>query len=208
MTSNVARQEHRDFLNQYYGVSRHFYDLSRKYYLLGRDAEISDLLREHWDSLVEIGPGTGRNLRTLCQARPLAKFGGLEASDAMLDHARRQCDFASLTQGFAEDANIEGILGRKPDRILFSYCLSMVQDPIRALENCRKALAKDGQLVIVDFCDFAGMPRFLGRGLHRWLNAFHVHPVAPSVLEAEGARISFGKGRYYLRARLAPIRCA
>ncbi len=28
---------HRSFLNTYYGISRHFYDVTRKYYLFGRD---------------------------------------------------------------------------------------------------------------------------------------------------------------------------
>ena len=78
---------HRAFLNRYYRLTRHVYDASRRFYLLGRDRAIRDLLAHDWQRLVEIGPGTGRNLRRLHAARPTARYGGIEASDEMLAHA-------------------------------------------------------------------------------------------------------------------------
>ena len=90
--------EHRAFLNRYYGWSRKFYDLTRKYYLFGRDTALERMLAEPWNSLVEIGPGTGRNLRKLRARRPHAKLGGIDASDAMLEHARAKCPWASLAE--------------------------------------------------------------------------------------------------------------
>src|SRR5690606_7770136 len=122
-------------------------DLTRKYYLFGRDRVLRDLAGEHWQTLIEIGPGTGRNLGMLHDMRPDARLGGIEASDAMLEHARRKCPWAALEQGFAENADLEGLLGCKPDRILYSYCLSMVQDPVEALLNARRALAPGGEVV-------------------------------------------------------------
>lgn len=193
--------EHRGFLNSYYGVSRHIYDLTRKYYLFGRDAEIDALLREEWTSLVEVGPGTGRNLNKLQKRRPEAFFGGIEASDAMLEHARRKCTFARFEQGFAETADIANAMGRRPERILFSYCLSMVQSPEAAIENARRALAPGGEIVIVDFSDFAGLPVFAAAALSKWLKTFHVHPVAARDLREWGGELSFGPGRYFVRAR-------
>ena len=38
-----ARRAHREFLNRYYGISRHFYDPTRKYYLFGRDRVLDPL---------------------------------------------------------------------------------------------------------------------------------------------------------------------
>lgn len=199
--SERERETHRAFLNRYYGISKHFYDWTRKYYLLGRDRELQALARESWSSLLEVGPGTGRNLKLLHRARPSATYGGVEACDEMVLAARKACPFATVEQGFAENAAYAELLGRRPDRILFSYCLSMVQDPKRAIDQALSELAPGGQLVVVDFADFGGLPSTMGMALRQWLRTFHVHPVSPENLRAWGFELSFGGGRYYLRAR-------
>lgn len=171
---SAGEREHRRFLDRYYGVTRHVYDATRRYYLLGRDRAIDVLCREPWERLIEVGPGTGRNLRHLHRRRPEAKLGGVEASAAMLMHARRRCGFATLVGGFAERADLASVLDGRPDRILFSYTLSMIQDPLRALENAERALAPGGAIVLVDFGDLGGLPPPLRRGFSRWLERFHV----------------------------------
>jgi len=198
----AEEQRHRAFLNRYYGISRHFYDLTRKYYLFGRDQELAALGRENWSTLLEVGPGTGRNLTKLFASKPQARLGGIEASDEMLISARRACPFASFTQGFAETANYTEVLGVRPERILFSYCLSMVEDADRAIERARAALGPGGEVVLVDFADFADLPTPFAPLMTRWLGTFHVHPLpAPRLLDL-GFELSFGPGRYYLRGRL------
>lgn len=202
IAADAAREKHRAFLNRYYGVSRHFYDLTRKYYLFGRDRELSSLSGEDWQSLIEVGPGTGRNLVKLHRKRPQARFGGVEASDEMLLTARHACPFAELVHGFAEHAPYSDVLDVAPERILFSYCLSMVEDPDLAIEQARSQLAPGGQLVLVDFADFAHLPRAAGQAMTRWLETFHVRPLSPERLRAHGFALQFGPGRYYLRGRL------
>jgi S-adenosylmethionine-diacylgycerolhomoserine-N-methlytransferase len=199
------RQEHRDFLNRYYGLSRRFYDLTRKYYLFGRDRLLNDLLGESWERLVEIGPGTGRNLRYLHRRRPAAAYGGVEASDEMLAHAAQKCPWARLVHGFAEDTDYTSLLGGRPDRIMFSYCLSMVQDRPAAIESARRSLAPGGELVIVDFSDLGGLPGPAAGALRRWLEAFHVDPLDTDELIALGANLEFGPGHYYVIARFGPL---
>ena len=140
---SAPADEHRAFLNQYYGISRWFYDLTRKYYLFGRDRALEQLSQEHWDSLIEMGPGTGRNLRKLSRSKPGAVLGGVEASDAMLEYASKRLPQLKLMQGFAEDADYTNLLGAPPDRVLFSYCLSMVQQPEAALERARPTRRTD-----------------------------------------------------------------
>lgn len=204
-TGGADKDGHRRFLNRYYGVSRHFYDLTRKYYLFGRDVEIRELLKEDWTSLVEIGPGTGRNLRKLHEGRPSAKLGGVEASDEMLKHAQGKCPWAKLTQGFAEEADIAGLLGQKPDRILFSYCLSMVVEKDAALDHAQRSLAPGGEVVIVDFGDFQTMPKAFGPVMDKWLDTFHVHPFDTTLVTKRGGTVTWGKGHYFVRARLPAI---
>jgi S-adenosylmethionine-diacylgycerolhomoserine-N-methlytransferase len=196
-----AQADHRAFLNRYYGISRSFYDVTRKYYLFGRDAAIRGLASDHdWHRLIEIGPGTGRNLIVLHRARPDVKLAGVEASDEMLAHARARCPWATLEQGFAEDAPLERVLGVAPDRVFFSYCLSMVREPLLALANARRSISAGGQVVIVDFADLAGLPGVLARAFRGYLNAFHVRPLDAAVL-ADAASVEFGPGRYYVIAR-------
>ncbi len=201
---NDTRREHRAFLNRYYGLSRRIYDVTRKYYLFGRDTAIRQLTRDTgWRRLVEVGPGTGRNLALLHRARPDATLGGVDASDAMLEHARARCPWAIFEHGFAEDAALGHVLGAPPDRILFSYCLSMVRDRAAALENARKSLARGGSVLVVDFADLGGLPRRVAQGFRAYLRAFHVEPLDQAVLDG-ATSIRFGPGRYYVIALFGP----
>jgi S-adenosylmethionine-diacylgycerolhomoserine-N-methlytransferase len=195
-----AHAEHRAFLNRYYGVSRFFYDVTRKYYLFGRDVALRELAADSaWKRLIEVGPGTGRNLRALHRARPSAELGGIEASDAMLAHARTRCPWATLAQGFAEDARMKDVLGAPPDRIFFSYCLSMVGDRAKALANARASLADGGRVVIVDFADLSGFPARLADGFRSYLRTFHVVPLDATIL-AGAASARWSPRRYYVIA--------
>ena len=54
-------------MNRIYRCQHHIYDLTRKYYLLGRDRLLAGLRPHAGDAVLEIGCGTGRNL-----ARPPA----------------------------------------------------------------------------------------------------------------------------------------
>lgn len=202
---NDTRGEHRAFLNRYYGLSRRIYDVTRKYYLFGRDTAIRQLTNDAgWERLVEVGPGTGRNLALLHRARPDATLGGVDASDAMLEHARARCPWARFEHGFAEDAALDHVLGAAPDRILFSYCLSMVRDRAAALENARKSLAAGGSVLVVDFADFGGLPPPVARGFRSYLRAFHVDPLDQALLEG-ATSVRFGPGRYYAVAVFGPL---
>jgi S-adenosylmethionine-diacylgycerolhomoserine-N-methlytransferase len=195
---------HVAFLDRYYGATHRVYDLSRKYYLFGRDTALAQLLKRPWSTLLEVGPGTGRNLAWLHRRRPEATFGGLEASGVMLAHAARRCPWARIERGFAEDGDLSAVLGQRPERILISYSLSMFRDPGAAIANARRHLAPDGELWVVDFSDLASVPSLLGAGLRRFLAAFHVAPVQDALLRAHGATsLQHGPGRYFVIARFA-----
>ncbi|MBX2812547.1 MAG: class I SAM-dependent methyltransferase [Myxococcales bacterium] len=203
--SDSAREDHRAFLNRYYGVSRRIYDLTRRYFLLGREAAIAHLVEEQWETLIEVGPGTGRNLRKLKNKRPNASYGGVEASDAMLEHAKIKVPFARMVHGFAETADMTSILGKAPDRILFAYCLSMVQEPLAALEHCRRQLAPGGEVVVVDFGDLSGWPSIPREYFRSFLDTFHVRPLPSSELESLAFWHTHGRGQYWSMFRFSPL---
>jgi S-adenosylmethionine-diacylgycerolhomoserine-N-methlytransferase len=205
---STGRESHRQFLNTYYGLSRSIYDVTRKYYLFGRDTALNQLAAETWTRLIEVGPGTGRNLRKLRELRNDVILGGVEASDAMLEHAKERCPWARLVHGFAEDFPYDQVLGAKPDRILFSYCISMVQDADAALRNARTSLAPGGEVLVVDFGDLSGVQQPFRKGLKKWLEAFHVAPVDEDLLRRHDAQITYGPGRYFVIARMKAIPAA
>jgi len=78
----------------------------------------------------------------------------------------------------------------------------MIQDPAAALTRAVAALAPGGEVHIVDFADFAGLPGPLRAALRAWLARFHVKPLRPAWLVDRGAELSFGPLRYYMHARL------
>ena len=202
--SPVSREDHKRFLDAYYGWARDVYDVTRRHYLLGRDVVLEQLLREPWTRLVEIGPGTGRNLRKLHARRPVALYGGIEASSAMIEHARARCPWAILHEGFAEDARYDELLGAPPDRVLVSYTLSMVQDVERTIENARRMVSPRGEIVVVDFGDLRGLRGPFAPALRAWLEAFHVTPLPRGVLERHAHTIDDGPLGYYRIARIRP----
>ena len=86
-------------MDKMYRRQRHIYDLSRKYYLIGRDEAIARLRPASGESVLEIGCGTGRNLVKAARAYPRAKFFGIDVSREMLDTAAasiraRRAEFA------------------------------------------------------------------------------------------------------------------
>ena len=71
-------------MNEIYRHQRHIYDLTRKYYLLGRDQLIDRLNPGTADRVLEIGCGTGRNLILAARQFPNARFFGIDISSEML----------------------------------------------------------------------------------------------------------------------------
>ena len=73
------------------GVYRHqrfIYDITRKYYLLGRDRMIEGLDVPPGGSVLEVACGTGRNLIAVARRFPEARLYGFDISTEMLATAR------------------------------------------------------------------------------------------------------------------------
>src|ERR1700761_9771212 len=76
-----------DRMNRMYRWQRHIYDGTRRYYLLGRDRMIANLLPAAGANVLEIGCGTGRNLVLAARLFPQARWFGIDVSTAMLTSA-------------------------------------------------------------------------------------------------------------------------
>jgi S-adenosylmethionine-diacylgycerolhomoserine-N-methlytransferase len=176
--SHAARRMDRMYRHQ-----RHVYDLSRKFYLVGRDEAIARVGAEPGHAVLEIGCGTGRNLIKAAKAYPRARFFGLDVSREMLDTAAASIACAGLSSriaiaaGDATDFDPLALFGQpRFDRVIMSYTLSMIPPWRESLGRALDVVGPGGELHCVDFGDCAGLPRPFKSGLRRWLAAFDVSP--------------------------------
>ncbi|WP_017671287.1 class I SAM-dependent methyltransferase [Blastomonas sp. AAP53] len=183
--ANAPERSHADAMDAIYRTQRHIYDLTRKYYLLGRDRLIDDLAPPPGGLVLEAGCGTARNLIVAARRYPQARFFGFDISEAMLESARQQVrnaglqDRIFLTRGDATDFSTQRLFGvRGFDRVFCSYTLSMIPGWEQAIAAAAQALVPGGRLHIVDFGDQGGLPTWFGKGLHAWLARFQVNPRA------------------------------
>jgi S-adenosylmethionine-diacylgycerolhomoserine-N-methlytransferase len=205
-------RDHAALMDRVYRGQRHIYDLTRKYYLFGRDRTIAQMGCEPGDSVLEIACGTGRNLGAVAKRWPGVGLYGVDISSEMLRTAAGKLKgSARLAVADACSFDAAEALGREQfDRILLSYCLSMIPAWPAALDQAARLLAPGGSLHIVDFGDLGGLPRPLAAVLKSWLARFHVEPRAQ--LHEAAARVAalhglalthaVGPGRYYQRAVL------
>ncbi|WP_404365571.1 class I SAM-dependent methyltransferase [Sphingomonas sp. MMS24-J45] len=185
---------HAGHMDAIYRTQRHFYDLTRKYYLLGRDALIAGIAPPAGGTVLEIGCGTGRNLIAAARAWPDARFFGIDISEAMLETARAKvakaglADRIVLAQGDATAFNAQALFDVSEfDRVFQSYTLSMIPDWRGAIREAAGKLAPGGRLDVVDFGQQERLPRAFRAGLFAWLAKFDVAPRAtlqPALIEA------------------------
>jgi S-adenosylmethionine-diacylgycerolhomoserine-N-methlytransferase len=166
-----------------YRLQRHFYDVTRKPYLLGRDTLIRELAVPPSGSVLEIGCGTARNLLCIARRYPTARCMGIDVSSVMLQSARTSI----RREGAGDRVLVEpadatcfdpmllfGI--SRFDRIVISYALSMIPDWKAVLGHAAGLLAPQGSLHIVDFGDQRELPRWFREALFAWLHCFSVSP--------------------------------
>ncbi|GAB4348606.1 MAG: class I SAM-dependent methyltransferase [Oricola sp.] len=195
---------HRGLMDAIYRNQRHIYDLTRKYYLLGRDRLIADLAAGEGATVLEAACGTGRNLIVAARRYPRARFFGFDISSEMLKQARRNVekhglsDRIVLVQGDATDFDPAALFGIGSfDRIFLSYAISMIPPWRAAVSEAAGHLAPGGALHVVDFGGQERLPGWFRAGLHAWLAKFHVAPRADmeeamaAAARAAGATLTF-----------------
>lgn len=179
----MAEQAHASMMDGVYKYQRHFYDLTRKYYLLGRDRLLDELQVSENGTVLEIGCGTGRNLIQAAKRYPSARLFGVDISDEMLKTARANIEKAGfsdriiLAQGDATDFSPESLFGLDCfDRVFISYALSMIPDWKSTIRHSATLLGENGSLCMVDFGQQERLPKWFRSMLFAWLSKFHVTP--------------------------------
>ena len=154
--------------------------------------------------MLEVACGTGRNLIAMAKRWPRAELYGFDISEAMLETARAHvaraglADRIHLAKADAGAFDAQAMFGRAAfDRVVISYALSMIPPWRAAIAQALAALAPQGELHVVDFCDQADWPAPLKRALRRWLDAFEVSPREDLATALEAAAASDGRRATY-----------
>lgn len=198
MTLTDTPSSHAALMDGIYRHQRHIYDLTRKYYLLGRDLMIERLDVPPHGAVLEIGCGTGRNMLSAMNRYPSASWYGLDISEEMLATARaslaRRTPSGRVLLATADATGFDAgkLFGHAAfDRVYISYALSMIPDWRAALVQAVDCVAPGGSLHVVDFGQQERLPGWFRSGLHAWLAKFHVEPRAAlfEALREEAVRI-------------------
>lgn len=177
--------EHAVLMDGVYRYQRHIYDLTRKYYLLGRDQMLDELDVPAGGTVLELGCGTGRNLLAAAQRYPDARYCGIDISPQMLETARNNIDRSGharkivVAEGDATNFDCQALFGiNKADRVFISYAVSMIPSWQQAIVAALAATKPGGSVHIVDFGQQNGLPSAFRKLLVAWLARFHVTPRA------------------------------
>ncbi|MCH9807793.1 MAG: class I SAM-dependent methyltransferase [Alphaproteobacteria bacterium] len=166
-----------------YRYQRYIYDVTRKYFLLGRDTLLEAMDPPAGGTILEVGCGTGRNLIKAARRNPNTKVYGFDISTMMLETARANIESAGLSdritvvEGDATNFSTEELFGEQGiDRVFISYSLSMIPPWREAITQGLEAVKPGGSLHIVDFGQQERLPGLFKKGLSAWLAKFSVEP--------------------------------
>lgn len=182
MDKQQDEQQTKTHMDDMYRWTRHVYDLTRKYYLLGRDQLIDQLNAKEDEIVCEVGCGTARNLIKIAQKYPKSHYYGLDASDEMLKTAQinlKNADMGgkvALKQAFSQSFEPKSLFSieKDIDKLVFSYALSIIPPWHESIDHALELLPVGGQIHIVDFGSQEGLPVFFRKFLFWWLKQFHV----------------------------------
>ncbi len=166
--------EQQEKMRGFYRFHARIYEATRWTFLFGRKEVVERLKLPMPNNLhlLEIGCGTGHNLKPLAEQHPNMKFTGIDVAPEMLEISKKM-----LAKFLNRTRLLELVYGQdllpttveKPQIILISYCLTMVNpgwdDVIR---QAAKDLQPGGKIAVVDF----HRSRF--SWFRRWMQFNHV----------------------------------
>lgn len=160
-------------IRNFYRLHARFYQATRWMFLFGRSRILQRLKldAESDQTFLEVGCGTGHNLSAFANRYPKLRLMGVDISPDMLRVASRRMRDHSARVQWIERPYAPGAweLPQKPDIVLFSYSLTMMNPGWEAaLQRAYDDLDPGGIVAVVDF---HGSPFGM---MHRWMRFNHV----------------------------------
>ena len=142
-------------MESYYRFQSKIYDLTRWSFLFGRKEILDRIPKLNKNAtILEVGCGTGYNLKNLLGRFPQVSLTGIDISATMLEKAARKIKSSSrltLTNE-AYGAVHSNTQKEQVDVILFSYTLSMINPHWPSLiDQAKENLKPGGYIALVDF---------------------------------------------------------
>jgi S-adenosylmethionine-diacylgycerolhomoserine-N-methlytransferase len=194
-----SAQEQNRAMAQYYRMQSKIYDATRWSFLFGRKEVLRTLpfARDEAFHLLEVGCGTGFNLKRLARRFPKAQLTGLDVSPDMVRLSRKQTrDYDERVQVLEQPYTPDGAdWSGKLEAVLFSYSLTMInpqwQDLVR---QAYTDLRPGGVVAVADFHDSA-MPWFKAHMSHHHVRMDgHLLPVLEQRFEPLYSRVGKAYG--------------
>lgn len=158
-------------MRRYYRIHAAVYDATRWAFLFGRKKILQYLPDGNDRLIVEVGCGTGYNLKRLMRRNPDWQLIGIDVSPDMLARASRATAPCSRRVRLFGQAYGTGVppLPESPDMILFSYALTMFNPGWEAaIGQAWNDLKPGGCIAVVDFHDTPS------RLFRHWMGMNHV----------------------------------
>lgn len=191
-------------MDQHYQYQRFVYDLTRKYFLLGRSHLVDNLKPEPDDRVLELGCGTGRNLINVAKRYNGVALFGIDISHLMLQTARSSINRNQFTDRIRLapcDATLfsghDTFAISQFNRIFISFALSMIDDWENVVNVGVQHLAIGGQLHIVDFGDCNRFPSIARKPFFAFLRHYQVTPRSQLKLLCQRLANQYGLEMHY-----------
>jgi S-adenosylmethionine-diacylgycerolhomoserine-N-methlytransferase len=186
-----------DTMRSYYRWHAAVYDATRWTFLFGRKRILRHLqiAENSPQTLLEVGCGTGHNLRFLAKYHSHLSLLGLDVSPDMLARtSKATAQYSRRVQLFEQAYGTKPLkISRQPDFVLFSYALTMFNPGWEsAIEQAWADLQPGSRIAVVDFHDTPS-------GTFRWW-------MAKNHVRMEGHLLPFLQAKF--RTELLEIRPA
>lgn len=143
-------------IRHYYNFQSKIYDSTRWAFLFGRKEVVEQLPFLGFDQfvLVEIGSGTGYNLKNAAFHFPKAILIGMDVSEDMVKKSRKKlANVNSEVEIFHQPFDVDADnFNFKPNVILINYALTMMNPQWQSvIEKAREELPAGGYIAVADF---------------------------------------------------------
>lgn len=155
---NENRTSQPEAMRRFYRCHAVMYDATRWSFLFGRKTLLKELpiADNVQQTLLEVGCGTGFNLRFLAKNHPNLRLIGVDVSPDMLARTSKTMSRYSKRLQLFEQPYGDDFpkLSQTPDFALFSYALTMFNPGWEeAIERAWRDLPVGGRIAVVDFHD-------------------------------------------------------
>lgn len=156
MQQNQETTGQNQAMEKYYRFQSKIYDLTRWSFLFGRQEILRKIPVSRDCHILEIGCGTGYNLRRMAKRYPKARLSAFEVSTDMIrlskKNTRQFKDRVHLIEAPFSADTVEAVAD--VDVVLFSYSLTMINPQWQDLiELALEKLNPGGYIAVVDFHD-------------------------------------------------------